>query len=259
MSLCLNKKIEAELRAISGNNTCCDCDEKNPQWASVSFGIFMCLECSGRHRALGVHISFVRSVSMDSWNDKQIQMMRIGGNDKCGGAHVAQGSDPLPGESEAAYVARQRQLQNEARERMRQKFGSSKGLSSSGKMQGIGSDPNYGQSKGGDVGLGGLPIPPIDYAQIGEASQKAAQPPPEQPGAGNNWLGGIWKQSRSSSSSSLSLSVPVSGGPASSQGGNTPLSSTTSPTTGPPIPISSPAKLPVENPSGDDFFANFGV
>ena len=35
-------------------------------------------ECSGRHRALGVHISFVRSVSMDSWTDKQIQQMRLG-------------------------------------------------------------------------------------------------------------------------------------------------------------------------------------
>ena len=42
----------------------------------------MCLECSGRHRALGVHISFVRSVSMDSWTEKQINMMRQGGNDK---------------------------------------------------------------------------------------------------------------------------------------------------------------------------------
>eukprot|EP00929_Paragymnodinium_shiwhaense_P046533 TRINITY_DN236_c1_g1_i1.p1 TRINITY_DN236_c1_g1~~TRINITY_DN236_c1_g1_i1.p1 ORF type:complete len:416 (-),score=142.97 TRINITY_DN236_c1_g1_i1:198-1445(-) len=76
------KDVEARIRALPGNKVCCDCSNVNPQWASVSYGSLMCLECSGHHRSLGVHLSFVRSVAMDAWKEREIAAMeRSGGND----------------------------------------------------------------------------------------------------------------------------------------------------------------------------------
>ncbi|CAL8583649.1 ADP-ribosylation factor GTPase-activating protein gcs1 [Xanthoria parietina] len=70
------------LQKAPGNTTCCDCSAPSPQWASPKFGTFICLTCAGLHRGLGVHISFVRSITMDAFKGNEILRMEKGGNEK---------------------------------------------------------------------------------------------------------------------------------------------------------------------------------
>lgn len=68
------------LMELPENNMCADCQHKVAKWASSTLGVFICIDCSGIHRNLGTHITFVRSCTLDSWTPDQARVMKRVGN-----------------------------------------------------------------------------------------------------------------------------------------------------------------------------------
>ena len=69
-----------EVCGLPGNELCVDCGSSAPAWSSVSHGVLICTHCSGTHRSLGVHVSFVKSLTLDNWSGSQLRKLRLGGN-----------------------------------------------------------------------------------------------------------------------------------------------------------------------------------
>lgn len=75
-----HKQILQALLKQEENRRCADCNARGPTWASVNLGLFVCLNCSGHHRSLGVHISKVRSATLDTWLPEQVAFVQQMGN-----------------------------------------------------------------------------------------------------------------------------------------------------------------------------------
>uniref|UniRef100_A0A7N8XQM5 Un-named sa1614 n=1 Tax=Mastacembelus armatus TaxID=205130 RepID=A0A7N8XQM5_9TELE len=76
----LTRAITDDIRRMPGNNNCCDCGAPDPGWLSTNLGILTCIECSGIHREMGVHVSRIQSLSLDSLGTSDLLLARNIGN-----------------------------------------------------------------------------------------------------------------------------------------------------------------------------------
>ena len=50
-------------------------------WLSTNFGVIVCIECSGAHRGMGVHVSKIQSLTLDKIGTSQLLVARAMSND----------------------------------------------------------------------------------------------------------------------------------------------------------------------------------
>jgi hypothetical protein len=77
-----HRRVLANMLKLPENRECADCRARNPTWASTNLGVFLCIRCSGLHRQAGVHITKVKSCTMDLWEPEQIAHFQRIGNQK---------------------------------------------------------------------------------------------------------------------------------------------------------------------------------
>ncbi|KAG2196238.1 hypothetical protein INT47_007665 [Mucor saturninus] len=97
-----NEKYAKVLKTLlqkTPNKYCADCKKKDARWASWNLGVFVCIRCSGIHRSLGVHISKVKSVDLDTWVQDQVENMVRWGNERANKYWEANLKDKKPSES----------------------------------------------------------------------------------------------------------------------------------------------------------------
>nr|XP_027806065.1 arf-GAP with SH3 domain, ANK repeat and PH domain-containing protein 1 isoform X3 [Marmota flaviventris] len=92
----LTKAIIEEVQRLPGNDVCCDCGSSEPTWLSTNLGILTCIECSGIHREMGVHISRIQSLELDKLGTSELLLAKNVGNNSFNDIMEANLPSPSP-------------------------------------------------------------------------------------------------------------------------------------------------------------------
>ncbi|KAG8441646.1 hypothetical protein GDO86_010723 [Hymenochirus boettgeri] len=90
----LTKAIIDDVQKTPGNESCCDCGSSDPTWLSTNLGILTCIECSGIHREMGVHISRIQSLVLDKLGTSELLLAKNVGNNSFN--EIMEGNLPSP-------------------------------------------------------------------------------------------------------------------------------------------------------------------
>uniref|UniRef100_A0A8C5F6T8 ArfGAP with SH3 domain, ankyrin repeat and PH domain 1b n=1 Tax=Gadus morhua TaxID=8049 RepID=A0A8C5F6T8_GADMO len=76
----LTRSVIEEVLRMPGNDSCCDCGAADPRWISTNLGVVTCIECSGIHREMGVHVSRIQSLELDKLGTSELLVAKNVGN-----------------------------------------------------------------------------------------------------------------------------------------------------------------------------------
>lgn len=99
-------------KILASNPTCAECSKPDPDWVSLNIGCVVCIDCSGVHRSLGVHISKMRSLTLDDLEPAEYTMLISTGNDLCNSIWEAKLSHEIAAKPVAAdtYAVRDKYI-----------------------------------------------------------------------------------------------------------------------------------------------------
>ena len=79
-SILSSDEVVRQFQAKHQPFVCADCNAPDPDWVSINLGICICINCSGVHRSLGSHISKIRSMRLDVFDQDLISVVNLVGN-----------------------------------------------------------------------------------------------------------------------------------------------------------------------------------